>query len=659
MKKLNKVTKFIAASAFLGLGMTSCSLDMLPLNDVVLENFWTNKSDVQNVMNSCYVAMQEGGYINSLIVWGETRSDNAVVNPTDASEDLKNLMKGNIKTTNGCCNWASLYNVINRCNTILEYAPKVAAKDPNYTESDLRANIAEAQAIRAITYLYLIKTFQNVPLVLTPSVDDTQNYNVPATPFNRIIDVLISELEPVISYAPVKNIAAADCSSAQQSTGRITRPAVNAILAELYLWKASDATLSRASQKAAYEQCIKYCDNIIEFKNQQCASRTFGDGAEIDYDRKVYTDYGYYLLSEGLENTVTGNATSSIFFKGNSFESLFEISYMHSDREDYAKNTSVAVMYGGYPTKKDNDDGKVKHTIMANTEMLSTNELSDTYKDNNLFSVTSDVRGLYSFCPQGEEYYIRKYVAQATSADGKVGKDFSVTGSKEPTVTSWKDSYYSWIIYRLTEVMLFRAEAQIQLANLITLDANADDEAKSALFGLASATDAKKRVSGTSIVNGSYVLPVADPEDTTDPLVASPELCKAATLYADAFNLISAVYLRSNPFAATQPGKYAPVRADYKSFESFETLLMNERRREFLFEGKRYFDLVRQARRDGNTLRFRGALASKYGKSGAAVVRKMVMPEFMYMPYLKSQTEVNPSLIQNPAYADEAENAKK
>ena len=36
--------------------LSSCSdfLDILPMNEVVLENYWTEKSDVTSVVNSCY-----------------------------------------------------------------------------------------------------------------------------------------------------------------------------------------------------------------------------------------------------------------------------------------------------------------------------------------------------------------------------------------------------------------------------------------------------------------------------------------------------------------------------------------------------------------------------------------------------------------------------
>ena len=60
---------------------TSCNdfLDILPMNDVVLENFWTEKADVNSVVNSCYEALQNSDVQTRMGVWGELRSDNMVM----------------------------------------------------------------------------------------------------------------------------------------------------------------------------------------------------------------------------------------------------------------------------------------------------------------------------------------------------------------------------------------------------------------------------------------------------------------------------------------------------------------------------------------------------------------------------------------------------
>ena len=95
------------------------------------------------------------------------------------------------------CNWAKFYEGINRCNTVCHYAPQLQQIDPNYTEAEMKANVAEATTLRALAYFYLIRTFRDVPYSTGPSIDDTQNYVLPATPFDKVLDSLINDLESV------------------------------------------------------------------------------------------------------------------------------------------------------------------------------------------------------------------------------------------------------------------------------------------------------------------------------------------------------------------------------------------------------------------------------------------------------------------------------
>ena len=129
----------IALSAILGLSLSGCNdfLTLVPLNDVVLENFWTDKSDVESVLLGVYASLESQDCITRMSMWGEMRSDNIVASST-ASNDLTQILKDNILETNSMTSWSCFYDVINRANTVIEYAPGVAAKDPNYTDADLR-----------------------------------------------------------------------------------------------------------------------------------------------------------------------------------------------------------------------------------------------------------------------------------------------------------------------------------------------------------------------------------------------------------------------------------------------------------------------------------------------------------------------------------------
>ena len=136
--------------------VTGCSdfLDVLPLNDVVLENYWTKKSDVTSVLMGCYESLQSEDCITRMGLWGEVRSDNMKMG-VSSSQDLEQLVKENILPSNVFCNWAAFYQTINRCNIMIYYAPQVQEKDPNYALSEMKANIAEATSLLFLPDTYI------------------------------------------------------------------------------------------------------------------------------------------------------------------------------------------------------------------------------------------------------------------------------------------------------------------------------------------------------------------------------------------------------------------------------------------------------------------------------------------------------------------------
>ena len=97
ISKYKRMARTIAMSVALpasSLMLTGCNdfLDTLPLNDVVLENFWTQKSDVTAVLNSCYESLGSKESIIRMGMWGEMRSDNIIAGsatPYEYSEMLK------------------------------------------------------------------------------------------------------------------------------------------------------------------------------------------------------------------------------------------------------------------------------------------------------------------------------------------------------------------------------------------------------------------------------------------------------------------------------------------------------------------------------------------------------------------------------------------
>lgn len=550
-KTINNIIIALGAS----FGLTSCSdfLDILPLNDVVLENYWTEKSDVTSNVNGCYEALEINECINRLGLWGEIRSENMRLG-TNVPNEVNEILKENILPSNPYCSWAAIYDVINRCNTVCHYAPGVQAIDPNYTEDEMKSDMAQASAIRALCYFYLIRTFRDVPYSKEPSIDDAQRYIIPASSFETVLDTCIADLEKVKDDA-VRRYYADDSNNAYRNSSRITRQAIYALLADMYLWKGD------------YDKCIHYCDLVLDFKRNQYDEMVIRNGAPTDI--ALFGDIPM-ILDKPVGTTQCGNSYNSIFGSGNSFESIFEIYFRTNTTR---LNTWVGRFYV--------DGANSNNGYLSAPDFLR----KDVAVGNHTIFKKTDCRAYSSVGVDGSRYFISKYVYQNVSFKNQnitSEKDLGLMTSKgTPTVSNW-------IFYRLSDVILMKAEAEIERG--------AEDG------------------------------------------------------YKKAFALINTVNKRANDVTNTSRSDTLKMEDYVSSKESMEELLLAERHREFLYEGKRWFDLMRFARRDGNNDRLITLATRKYIENVNAIKIKLANPNIIYFPYSKSELKANPLLKQNPAY---------
>ena len=548
---------FIICHLSFSVTLTSCSdfLDVLPLNDVVLENYWTKKSDVTSVLMGGYESLQADGAVKRMGLWGEVRSDN-IKKGNNPANDLEQMLKENILPSNEWCNWAPFYQAINRCNTVIHYAPQVQEKDPNYTLSEMKANVAEATFIRSLCYFHLIRTFRDVPYTREPSIDDTQSYQVPADSFNVVLDSLIKDMEAVKDDAQLyfrkPNPDKSKDPAERDNTARVTRPAMYALLADLYLWKGD------------WDKCIDCCDYVIKFKQDEFDKLL---KRRLQNEINLFNDIP--LIKEKLEST-SGNTYNEIFGTGNSFESLFEITFNETANPDN-KNNYVAEGYIRY--NSGSPSGGTFAAIDEFYEGLPT-------KSTELFN-SKDCRAYESIYQAGTtQFYIAKYAATHATLD-------NAKTSWTPAYDWRSSNFANWIVYRLTDVVLMKAEALVQ---------------------------------------------------------------KGAAQYEAAFNLVNAVNCRACNILTPGTGDILKFD-DYKdSKETMEQLVMDERQRELMFEGKRWYDLVRMARRTGSTRELAKIVTKKQITNISGIQIRLADPNALYLPYSRSELKVNPYLKQNPAY---------
>jgi len=218
-------------------------LQLQPEDSLTQDEYWQTKEDVEAVVMSAY---QKLSFEDSkLFEFGEMRGD-MLAETTESSNDQKDILGQILTQEQNIFNWEGFYKAINNANYVIEFAPGVIDRDPTFNQYLLDAYIAEALFIRSLSYFYLVRGYRDVPLVLSSSKSDNQDFFIEKSNENEVLDKIIADLKVaettvISSYGDIRN-----------NKSRATESSVQAVLADVYLWKEN------------YDSCIYYCDKIID-----------------------------------------------------------------------------------------------------------------------------------------------------------------------------------------------------------------------------------------------------------------------------------------------------------------------------------------------------------------------------------------------------------
>jgi hypothetical protein len=573
---MKKYLSMIVASL---LAVACVDTQILPNDKTVEEDFWKSKSDVQLMVNGAYQAMLSENVIARLIIWGELRSEEVVPVSSVVStlqEDLAEINLANTKTDNQFASWADLYAVINRCNLVLDKAAQVMSEDPSYTEGDYLADCSQMLALRALCYFYLVRNFRDVPYITSSYTDSSQDRNVPQSAPDAVLSGCIADLETA-----EKNAISAGAYTDWRRVGYLTRDGIDALLADIYLWRASIK-----HDAADYEKVIEYCDKVIASKKSQHVKQ-----------RNEVEDKEYWLAD--------GRSAFSVLYitPQNAEESIYELQFLSGTNA----NNAILHYYNHY----NGGSGQAPY-LFASSILGYGKEAFQTGPS----KITTDWRGLMDTYNEQKTagdfdvFEIRKFVSENAAYSP------SRTTDKADTKANYTNASTNFIIYRLTDVMLMKAEALTALA-----------------------TD----------------------DDDVERLHA-------------AFDLVYEVNLRSMDTDnmsddALKWGSYSGAG----SMGYMEELILQERLREFCFEGKRWYDLLRYSFRHTEGIDYSTTLAQqadneatfpktynemltlmkrKLAGKGNAVAAKLTTEPALYMPIPESDINVCPILRQNPNYSN-------
>lgn len=308
-------------------------------------------------------------------------------------------------------------------------------------------------------------------------------------------------------------------STPAYTKGRFTKSAIYALLADIYLWDEK------------YDECMAMCDKVMQ--------------------------------NTSLKLTGTESVIKEVFYEGKSSETILELQYNDKVQINYATRN----LYGW--------DGNQKGGISFPTNLAPGKQYSPFKYSlgNGVYESEKDSRAKDFFITDAATgvYNIFKYA----------GLSRSENSTTNISTYTYRSNTSNWIIYRLSDVILMKAEAMVQ-----------------------------KTKDGNNFEN----------------VVA----------------LVNKVYKRSNPDSDTL------TASKYTGYSDVESLVLRERQRELMFEGKRWFDLVRLARRANST----APLISYVAKTttGNEALGRMSVMNALYWPIHKDELTANPLLVQNPFY---------
>lgn len=274
-------------------------LDLQPQDGLTGAEYWKTKEQVQAAVTGCYASLlgsQTGSRSNaeSFFLWGELRADmiSATLATTNEQIDVINV---NMLPTNSIANWRGVYETINYCNTVIAKAPGVLAVDATFTQAALDKAIAEAKALRALMYFYLVRTFDQVPLKLTATLSDKDIVSLAKSSQEEVLTQVLKDLSEAEPFAVL------DYGDRASNKGRVTKAFIYALQADVYLWQEK------------YTESLAACNKVIALNNYGLI-----DGADANsWYRNLY---------------VNGNSNESIFElqfdaqKLNTFYTLFNTS---------------------------------------------------------------------------------------------------------------------------------------------------------------------------------------------------------------------------------------------------------------------------------------------------------------------------------------------
>lgn len=205
--------------------IVSCTkdLDLAPISQISNSSFWQTENDAKGALYGMYGRFRNLG--QDLYYWGEMRSQTLGNGVAGNNQNELEMFYNTLTSSSALSTWQGMYTVIHDANLLLKFVPGI-----KFLSEDNKNNIlAQAHTMRAFCYFVMTKTWGDLVLVDEPTLGfdpiKVQRERSPKADIFKFIKKDIDDalaLYPNNTYPDGRNI--------------FSKPAANALKAEVYLW---------------------------------------------------------------------------------------------------------------------------------------------------------------------------------------------------------------------------------------------------------------------------------------------------------------------------------------------------------------------------------------------------------------------------------------
>lgn len=208
---------------------SSCKkvLEEVPQSFISKTNFYQTESDAEAAIRGAYSTFNTDYYGITYYLFVVLHSDYANGRGSQAPITIFDHLLDQTNIDRAAANWSSLYQAINRSNSVLDNVSKMT----NISDGAKKRFLAEAHFLRSMAYFNLVRGWGAVPIKTKESADLSAVAG-PREPESKVYDLIIADAVAAEADLP---------ESVGDQTGRASKYAAKMLLANVYLtlekWK--------------------------------------------------------------------------------------------------------------------------------------------------------------------------------------------------------------------------------------------------------------------------------------------------------------------------------------------------------------------------------------------------------------------------------------